>query len=241
LNGSLRLRAVLGPNGRTVLAESSAEYPLQVTRARPCASGQSEVVVLLQSGGLLDGDAAHIDVEVDSGAKLALRTQAATQVHRGRSRQSIDVRVAARGAFSYMPQALVPHRGADFLSETHVALDAGACALVGEVLSPGRVEFGELFAYERVQIALDACIAGRLVARERAVLEPNAALRCAQFGPFSHVATAYVLGHTARPHTSLETSNLASGGWFMRGLAHRAADLDDPLSELTREFWRRVA
>jgi urease accessory protein len=224
-----------------VLAESSAEYPLQVTRARPCASGQSEVVVLLQSGGLLDGDAAHIEVAVDSGAKLALRTQAATQVHFGRSQQSIDVRVAARGAFSYVPQAVVPHRGADFLSETHVALESGARALVGEVLSPGRVEFGEVFAYERVRIVLDACMAGRLVARERAVLEPNAALRCAQFGDFSHVATAYVLGHTGRPHTTLEASELASGGWFVRGLAQRAADLDDALSDLVEGFWRLVA
>src|SRR5438876_3262163 len=53
-------------------------FPLQVLRphAAPGGGGGLSLVVLL-AGGLLDGDAASIDVVVEAGARLALRTQAA--------------------------------------------------------------------------------------------------------------------------------------------------------------------
>jgi urease accessory protein UreH len=111
--------------------------------------------------------------------------------------------------------------------------------LVSDSLSPGRVEFGEQFAYARVRLALDAWCGETLIARERAAVRPDAATREAQFGPMTHVATAYVLGDGAPSVTSdmLEVSELARGGWFVRGLAQRASDLDRALSELVERWW----
>lgn len=238
LNGLLRLRAVVGAGGRTVLADARAEFPLQVGRPRACTDdGRIELVVLLQSGGLLDGDSARIEVEVEAGARMALRTQAATQVHAGRSEQTLDARVGRGGVFSYVPHSIVPHAWADFAAEARLELEDGARALVAEVVSPGRVDFGEAFAYARVRIAFDARIGGVLVARERALLEPSADMRFPQFGVFTHVATAYSLGATEPPDCGLEKSELAHGGWFARGLAHRAADLDAALSAMSEAFW----
>ena len=241
--------------GVTVLAECLAEYPLQVTRGR-CLRGRVQLVVLLQSGGLLDGDLAEIDVQVGAGAHLEVTTLAATQVHAGRSTQQIRVNVARGGVFSYVPRAIVPHARADFLSETRIELEEGGRALCAEVLSPGRVSHGETFLYTRVRVALDAFLGGALIARERAVLTPSEETRCAQFGDFTHVATAYVLGakedgsfgfaqddneHSGEARASMQfkSSELARGGWFVRGVAQRAVDLDDVLRQLNESWWLR--
>ena len=105
MNGRLILRAGV-QNGRTVLRESVATFPLQVLRphAAHCGGGLSLVVLL--SGGLLDGDEASIDVVVEAGARLALRTQAATQVHAGRSRQILHATVGEHACLSYLPHAV---------------------------------------------------------------------------------------------------------------------------------------
>ena len=240
MKGSLRLRAAVEADGRTALRECIASYPLQVTRPQSEAGGGVSLIVLLQSGGLLDGDELTVDVHVEAGARLALKTQSATQIHAGRSVQTLHARIDARGALSYVPHALVPHAAADFTSSTELDLADGARVLCAETLSPGRLAFGEQFAYARVRLRLNAWREEECLARERALVEPSEATRVAQFGEWTHVATAYALGHDKwRPRVvrGLESSELALGGWLVRGLGRRAADLDRALAELADDWW----
>src|SRR5262249_43170116 len=144
--------------------------------------------------------------DVAPGAQLAIRTQAATQVHAGRSRQALRARVGQGAWFSYVPHAVVPHATADYCSTTRVDLAPGARALIAEVLSPGRVEYGERFAYRQVRLNLDVRRGSVAIARERAAIRPDPALIAAQFGPWTHVATAYVLG-PAEPAPEVDFCN----------------------------------
>jgi urease accessory protein len=243
LNGSLLLRAGVR-EGRTVLLESRGTYPLQVLRPHiePAGGGLS-LVLLLLSGGLLDGDRVSVEVVVERGARLALRTQAATQVHGGRSEQRLDAMVGEDGWFSYVPHAIVPHGMADYQAHTRVTLAAGARVLVADALSPGRVQFGERFAYRQVRLALDITQGAALLARERSSIRPDAALRCAQWGSFSHMAGAYLVGTHHAPVVPLRegvqvgVTELARGGWFVRALADRATAIDDVLAELSVQWW----
>jgi urease accessory protein len=205
--------------------------------------GGLSLIVLLLSGGLLDGDHVSIDVVVEPGARLALRTQAATQVHAGCSSQTLCGQVGDRAWFSYVPHALVPHAGADHHTRTTVTMESGARVMVADVLSPGRVEHGEEFAYNQVRLDLDVCCAGRLVARERALVRPEPSLRQARFGDFTHTAGVYVLGEGEAPTPAREdtlqlgVTELAHGGWYVRALANRAADLEAALGQLHRRWW----
>ncbi|HEV7663538.1 MAG TPA: urease accessory protein UreD [Chloroflexota bacterium] len=246
MNGSLFLRAGL-LDGQTVLLESCGTYPLQVARPQRDMAGSLSLVVLLLSGGLLDGDCISMDIVVERGARLAVRTQAATQVHAGRSTQRLQVTVAEDGCFSYVPHAVVPHARAVYHGQNGVVLAEGARALIADVLSPGRVQFGECFAYQEVRLDLDARAGSRPLARERAVLRPDIALRGAQLGAFSHVAGAYMLGPGEAPHVAaggpdvrIGASELARGGWFVRALADRATTLDQLLAGLSANWWAVV-
>lgn len=243
LNGLLLLRAGVR-QGRTVLLESRGTYPLQVLRPHLQPSGRGlSLVILLLSAGLLDGDCLTLEVVVEPGARLALRTQAATQVHAGHSQQYLRATVAQDAWLSYVPHAVVPHADADYHSVTHLSLAAGARALIADALSPGRVQFGEYFAYRQVRLDLDAHCAGTLVARERAIVRTDPALRCAQWGCFSHVASAYLLGPGSPPclpgsaHLRTGVSELAQGGYLVRALATRATAIDDLLAQLSRHWW----
>jgi len=247
LNGSLFLRAGVR-EGRTVLLESRGAYPLQVLRPHVNRSGGGlSLILLLLSGGLLDGDCLSMEVVVERGARLALHTQAATQVHAGHSEQRVLATVAEDGWFSYAPRAVVPHAHADYHAMTHVSLAGGARTLVADSLSPGRVLFGECFQYRQVRLDLDVTRDNALLARERAVIRPDAALRCAQWGGFSHVLGAYMLGAGDAPHLTpgegvrLGATELAGGGRFVRALADRASTLDDLLIDLSAQWWRTCA
>ena len=243
VSGRLKLRAGRR-GGRTVLLDAEATFPLQIGRPQALDDGGLSLIVLLQSGGLLDGDHVGIDVEVEPGARLALRTQAATQVHVGCSSQTLSADVGQDGWLSYVPHALVPHAGASHHSRITVAMQVGARVLVAEVLSPGRVTHGEAFAYRQVRLDLDVLCAGRLVARERALIRPDEAVRQAQFGAFSHTATVYVLGAGAAPVPEpaavarVGVSELAQGGWYVRALASRAADVEASVSRVHEHWWR---
>jgi urease accessory protein len=248
LNGSLFLRAGVR-EGRTVLLESCGAYPLQVLRphVEPLQRGLS-LVILLLSGGLLDGDRLGMEVVVEPGARLALRTQAATQVHGGQSEQRLLADVARDGWFSYVPHAIVPHDAADYHAVTRISMAAGARALVADSLSPGRVQFGERFAYRQVRLDLDVWCDNALIARERVSISPDPALHCMKWGSFSHVAGVYQLGPGPPPDLSsggggaqVGATELAGGGWFVRALADRATVLDDLLGDLSARWWRAFA
>lgn len=243
MNGSLFLRAAVR-DGCTVLLNCQGAYPLQVARPQVVGVDRSlSLIVLLLSGGLLDGDEVSTDVVVEEGARLALRTQAATQVHAGRSTQQLRVAVGANAWFSYLPHALVPHADANHHAQVAVHMQAGAHLFLADVLSPGRVHHGEEFLYRQVRLDVDVCRGGGVVARERALIRPDASLRRAQFGASTHTASAYVLGGGELPRippgdaVRCGTSPLARGGFLVRLVAGRAADLESTLGRLHEHWW----
>lgn len=242
MNGSLSLR-VGSRGGRSVLLDCAATYPIRVLRPRVDPSdGGLALTLLMLSGGLLDDDHHTLDVVVEEGARLALWTQAATQLHRGASRQTLQIHVSAGATFSYLPHALVPHAGARYTQSTRVQAALGARVFVAETLAPGRVAYGEAHAYRELRLGFDGVYDDVLVARERVCIRPDPSLLPALLGPFSHAASGYVLGPGAPEigdgslgadvPSCLDASGLAHGGWHVRGLARRAADLDAALRSL---------
>lgn len=241
MNGSLSLRVEL-LGGESTLTRSECAFPLQVLRPRRLPCGGLELVVLTPCGGLLDGDQLRAEVAVESGASLSLRTQAATQVHAGTSGQSWSIAVAEGASFSYLPHALVPHASAVHHVRMHVSMAADARLFLAETVSPGRTHRGELFAYEQFRSDLDVQCDGRLVARERQLLQPSSGLLPAQLGPYAYFGSAYVFGvPTPDPVSSNEvqlgTSPLASGGACIRALGRRACDVEAALAQLLL-VWR---
>ena len=242
MNGRLVLR--VGCDGaQSVLREARAEFPFQVLRPRRAPGGGLFLILVTPSGGLLDGDDMRAEITVEADASLHLRTQAATQVHRGRSSQMWTVSVAERAAFSYVPHLLVPHAGARHCSRMALQIAASSRVLIAEGMTAGRMHAGEWLAYEELRMDLDIWRDGGLVARERQAIQPAAQVIQGQLGPYSCHASTYLLGPRAACTSSawappfgegvlLGASELAAGGMCARVLGQRAHDVEAALAGL---------
>jgi urease accessory protein len=94
----------------------------------------------------------------------------------------------------YLPDTLIPFAGSRYHQATRVELADDAGLFWWEIVAPGRVGRGELFAYERLVIETEIVAAGRDIVRERVRLEPqrHPLASLARLGPYRYYASFYV-------------------------------------------------
>ena len=105
-------------------------------------TGNARVHLVHGAGGPLGGDVLALDVQVGTGATLAVRSAGATIVQPGRgsvpARWDFDVVVGAGASLEWAPEPTVVTDGADYRTSLRVSLGAGARAIIREVVVLGR-------------------------------------------------------------------------------------------------------
>ncbi|WP_433650987.1 urease accessory protein UreD [Micromonospora zamorensis] len=167
---------------RTILHDLYRQSPLLVQRALywdeempqlPC------VMILTTSGGVLQGDRLHMDVDLAPGSQAHLVTQAATKIQEMDANYGSQIQrftLAEDTYLEYLPEPVIPYRGSRFVTDTRVRLPESATMLYGEVLQPGRKYYrdGELFAYDLFSSSLGAERSdGRQLFVEKFVVAPG--------------------------------------------------------------------
>jgi len=185
--------------GRTVLAASRQQAPLQVVRAFALEDGAALAHLHNVSGGLLGGDRLELRARVGAGASAQLTTTGATRIYRPREQapdatQVNEIRVGEDGLLEYVPDPIIPFAGARFRQQTTIKLAPGAGLFWWEILAPGREARGELFAYDRMELKMDIWTSERLIAAERVRLEPrvHALSSVARLDDYRYWATFYI-------------------------------------------------
>ncbi|ROO59509.1 urease accessory protein [Micromonospora sp. Llam0] len=172
-----RLVAEVDAGGRTRLVCLRGEPPLVLRRTGPAVAGDGgEVQVHLvgAAAGPLGGDDLRLDVEVGPGARVCLRTVAASLALPGpdgrRSTLQMLVRVAAGGELRWLPEPLIAAAGCHHLSRSVVELADGAALVWREELVCGRD--GEPSGDARIDTTVR--YAGRTVLRTDLAVGPRA-------------------------------------------------------------------
>lgn len=143
-------------NGRTIIADLYRRAPLIVHRAiywdeempaMPC------VFIISNAGAILQGDRNTISIELGANAQAHITTQAATKIHEMDANFASQVQdiVLHKGAYlEYLPDSVIPHRHARFLTRTRANVDPSATLLYSEILMAGRKHYGagELYQYD---------------------------------------------------------------------------------------------
>lgn len=122
--------------------------------------GMAFVFVQQFGDGFVDGDRCRIDLDCGPGSAVHVTTQAATNIYRSRrnfATQLVTLRAGPGAVLEYLPDAVVPFRGARFLQRTCLTADVDSTVIVGEVLLPGRVARGEIHAYDLYRADTEAC------------------------------------------------------------------------------------
>jgi urease accessory protein len=210
---------------RTCLVRQRVNPPLVVQRALYLDQALPDMAFIYlanPTAGILQGDHLKVRVKVAPGAKAHLTTQSATKVFAmpdGSALQETELTVEKGAYLEYLPDQVIPFRGAKFSQKTSMAVAPDATLIYGDILAPGRTALGESLAYDcfKSQLAVNTSD-GFPIFREGFSLTPKSRRpsgRC-------------VLGTGESP--TLGTLLVVAGGFKSDVLRDRMRDcLKDPL------------
>ncbi len=168
--------------------------PLRILSPR-AAGNAAWLVTSSYGGGLVDGDHVVFDVTVDAGATCVVTTQAPTKIYKGRSSQETRVRVHADGALLCVPDPVVPFRDAAFRQLTAIEMTSTSSLVLCDVLTAGRVAFGERWNATSLDSTLSITVDGKRLLHDRVLLAGDVA---AKMRKYEALATLVVLGPKLR-------------------------------------------
>lgn len=198
-----------GP-GRSDVHRARGAGPLRLLCPR-AAGNAGWIVTSSLGGGLVDGDAVALDVTVDVGATCVVTTQASTKVYKGVTSQRTTVRVFGDGVALVVPDPVVPYRDATYAQITALELAADSTLILCDMVTAGRVAYGERWSATRLDTLLTITRDANLLVHDRVLLDATAPSRMRRF---TAIATAVLLGPRV---ADLAAAQLAALGPIERG------------------------
>ncbi|MFA9516407.1 urease accessory protein UreD [Halopenitus sp. H-Gu1] len=152
-DGRLELRFERVEDG-TALVHDYATVPFHVSGTLASDPHPDAATVYLQSptGGIAQGDRQDVDIAAAPEAIAHVTTQSSTKVQSmDRNYADADLRLSVEtGAhLEYIPEPTILHADARYHQDLRIDLAAGATAVLGDVVVPGRLAHGERFEFER--------------------------------------------------------------------------------------------
>jgi urease accessory protein len=216
-------------------------------------TGTAYVYLLSPCGGVVGGDRYNLHLTLRDEARACLTTSAATKLYATSgavARQTWTITLQPGAVLEYLPEQVIPFAQAAFQQDMTVQLGTGACAFIMEIVAPGRLARGEVFAYRTYSSGLRVQDAqGRLLLRERLQLQPQCwhPNNLGMLEGYTYVGTFYALCegtplpselveglHTllaGQPGCAGSASLLACGGIVVRVLSTAHATLARALYE----------
>ena len=245
---------------RTILADLERRPPYLAQRVLYPERAMPDLAwlfVITTSGCVLQGDRMALEVTLAPGARAHVTTQSATKIHTMDANYAVQTQhiSLADGAYlEFMPDPLIPHRRARFLSDTRISLAESATLLYSEIIQPGRKYHhpDECFGATVLSLSTTATRPdGRLLFAEKLLVEPERRpLRQAGvMGPFDVLANVVLLTPKdnadrilARVHATVDLkAGLAFGACRLpndAGVIFKVlANETEQAKNQVREFW----
>jgi urease accessory protein len=188
--------SVLRVADRSVVSHLSATSPLRLVASR-LRGGRASLPaaylsVVTLGGGLVDGDAIHLEVKVGADAALVLTTQASTKVFRGAASQALVADVD--GLLVLAPEPVACFREARYAQETRVSLGPRASVVVVDGFTSGRAAYGDRWDFARLSLVTTLLRSGRTTLRDATLLDRDALPIAPRFGEMEALLTIVAEG-----------------------------------------------
>jgi urease accessory protein len=172
-----RLELTFGCRGdRTVLLHSYAEPPFRVGRMFPDGNG-IHLILASSAPGVFGGDCFTQTVIVESGARVRLTSQSATQIHANETGDVATIasmfRVENDARLECEWDPVIPFPDAQLDQKIVIDLADGATLLWSDALMAGREARGERWRFSRLAHELRLVRAGTLAYMERYCIAPR--------------------------------------------------------------------
>jgi len=167
---------------RTILANMDRRAPYMVQRALYCDQEMPDlacVFLINTTGCIVQGDRLTLDVMVGARAQAHVTTQSATKIHTmdaNYAAQTQTITLADDAYLEFLPDPVIPHRHARFVSETRISIAPTATILFSEIIQPGRTHHRPDECFGATVMSLSTAAArpcGRTLFAEKLVIEPQ--------------------------------------------------------------------
>jgi urease accessory protein len=166
---------------RTVLAELDRRAPYMAQRALYCDQTMPDlasVFLITTTGCLLQGDRLALDIALGPSARAHVTSQSATKIHAmdaNYAAQTQAISLADDAYLELLPEPVIPHRHARFVSDTRICVAPSATLLLSEIIQPGRKHHHRDECFGATVISLSTAAArpgGRTLFTEKLLMEP---------------------------------------------------------------------
>jgi len=167
---------------RTILADLDYRIPYRAQRALYCDDAMPDlahVFLITTTGCLLQGDRLALDIALAAGARAHVTTQSATKIHgmdANYAAQTQSIALAEDAYLEFLPDPLIPHRGARFVSDTRISVAPTATLLYAEIIGPGRKHHHPQERFGAAMMSMAMTIArpdGAVLFSEKLLIEPQ--------------------------------------------------------------------
>lgn len=190
--GRVELRRV---GARTVVARAYTTSPLRLLTPLNHGGG-AWVYVASYGGGLVDGDALRLSIDVGPDAVGLLATQASTKVYRSPTGTSMTLQVHLQPGSTLVvaPDPVVCFAGATYEQTQRFELDTGANLVLVDWLTSGRRAAGERWAFDAYRARTSIRRAGRSIVEDALSLRAADGGLSARLGRFDVLAAVTLVG-----------------------------------------------
>jgi urease accessory protein len=178
VRGSARLVfARRGPT--TILAHSRVEAPMSVIRPFQLPDGRLVVQLIALGPGLCGGDAMHVEVTAEDGARVVVTTTAATRVmtmeEGQQAEQHVRLHAGHEASLEYYPAVTIPFPGSALVQTVQVTAAPTSRVAVIETWAMGRAARGEYLQFRSLSSRTTLSVGTVPAYVDAMQLEPRAA------------------------------------------------------------------
>ncbi|MFI3259947.1 MAG: urease accessory protein UreD [Rikenellaceae bacterium] len=162
--------------GRSYIRSLYTTPPLRVVSVGQLSrDNASHLMVMSTSPGVLSEDRYFIDITLEKGARLMLKSQSYQRIYDmdQRAEQTTNIKIADGAHLSQVPHPIVPHRNSSFFATSKVELGENSSILQGEIITCGRRLHGEEFEFREFSNSVEVWHKGRLRLKDRVWLSPK--------------------------------------------------------------------
>jgi urease accessory protein len=260
LSGHLHLVCATNSERGTFLARQAFSAPMHLSKTY--WNGDTLLInVVNQTAGFFGGDSITTNVVIESGARVLLSSPSAARFHPSHGRESRleqTFTICSGGSLDIFPEISIPQRDSQTIQKTRIQLERGAELIYVEMLAPGRVASGEIFAFKSYAWSTEIRMADQWIHRERATIisegASSAGLRA--LFPASYYASIILVSSISEDwqtdfpraiaegsdpsRVQIAVSKLSTGGWSIRLLAANSIALRESIQRVRRIIYERL-
>jgi urease accessory protein len=175
--GKLDLTFRRKADGKTYLAKQYYQLPLQILPPHyQDADGTAFLYLLNPSGGVLQNDRLYTEILVEENSRVCITTPSANKFYKmedGCAKIENRFHVGRNAVLEYLPEHNVPFTASKVYQESTYYLDRESTLIAFDVVTSGRTERGERFAYDIYSSKTKIYVAQKLIAFENGRIEPG--------------------------------------------------------------------